>query len=411
MSKYSFLSILLVFLFVAGCGHTRIVATSNTRDYGESVRTRFRYRLICDKKNDPYSPDPFNAQKLESYHLDVFDSEGIPVKLVTQCTLNENSGDWTVAFIPLLYGLFPTAQMRHEHHRATLFSAGRRIASFDVCAHRGDSMAFPIPSPLPVFVFTGDGSTCFSSGRKFVIHNYTMSQGYMEGIDAKAMAYGIAVCLKEAEDSGQIGEQFATEARSAQSLQDAAATRAKIVADNNVRHGGTASAWGSSGGGQPFEIVRCDNERGKDFAYVFTLRRRGGSAATLSDYGVMRSAFRSAIRTHYASSHPEVNARTLVVDFTDYALKGGVVSGRVAVLSIAAESLSYDSARRKGVVRVRIGEGQFEDARRWIRRNLAALAGRSNIVLSGDSVPQGGRFFSEREELRDGLLEVSFRTE
>lgn len=409
MSKFSSLSILLAVLFVAGCHHVRFVAASDTRDYGESVRTRFRYQLICDKKKDPFAADPFNVQKLESYHLDVFDSEGIPVKLVTKCTLSEYSGGWTVIFPSVSFGIVPSAQTLHEHHRATLFSAGRRIASFDVCVYRDESMS--VPTPLPVFVFAGEGSTCFPSGRKFLLHCYGQSFGDMKGIDAKAMAYGIAACLKEAEDSGQIGEQFATMARSAQSLQDAAAMRAKIVADNNVRHGGTASAWASSGAGQPFEIVRCDNEQGKDFAYTFTLRRRGGGAATLSDYGVMRNAFRSAIRTHYASSHPEVNARTLVVDFTDYALKGGVVSGRVAVLSIAAESLSYDSARRKGVVRVRIGVGQFEDARRWIRRNLAALANRNNVVVVGDAIPKSARFYSEHEEMREGVLEVSFRTE
>ena len=87
------------------------------------------------------------------------------------------------------------------------------------------------------------------------------------------------------------------------------------------------------------------------------------------------------------------------------------MSGRVAVLSISPESLKYDSTSRKGIIRVRIGEGQFEDARRWIRRNLGALANRSNVVIVGDVIPQGARFYSEREEMRAGILEVSFRTE
>ena len=131
----------------------------------------------------------------------------------------------------------------------------------------------------------------------------------------------------------------------------------------------------------------------------------------LSDYGIIREGFRSAIRAHYASAHPNVNPRTLVIDFIEYALKGDVVCGRVAVLTISPEQITYDSASRKGVIMVRVGDGQFEDARRWIRRNLAALAARSNIALVGDAVPSGSRFYSENEEMSDGLLKISFKTE
>ena len=109
--------------------------------------------------------------------------------------------------------------------------------------------------------------------------------------------------------------------------------------------------------------------------------------------------------------HPDINPRTLEIDFTDYTLKAGTVSGRVAVLSISPESLSYDSRTRKGIIRVRVRDGQFEDARRWIRRNIGDLARNSNIEVMGDAVPKEGRFFSEREEMRDGVLEVSFTIE
>ncbi len=92
-------------------------------------------------------------------------------------------------------------------------------------------------------------------------------------------------------------------------------------------------------------------------------------------------------------------------------MKEDTVFGRVAVLTILPESITYDSARRRGVISVRIGEGQFNDARRWIRRNLSALASRSNIVADGDTVPQGGLFYSENEEMCDGVLKVLFKTE
>ena len=92
-------------------------------------------------------------------------------------------------------------------------------------------------------------------------------------------------------------------------------------------------------------------------------------------------------------------------------MKAGTVSGRVTVLSISPESISYDSHRREGVIRVRIRDGQFEDARRWIRRNLGELARKSNVEVTGDVVPKEGRFFSGREEMKNGILEVSFTIE
>ncbi len=408
MSKSSYLVFLLFSAFAVGCQHARIVAVSNARDYGESIRTRFRYRLVY-KDAEEYKN---TAQKLQSYYPEVFDDDGIPIALALNERLIERAGDWTIAPMLFTFGILPSAQTEHLHRKGTLVAAGRRIASVEVCAHKGESMACPLPLPFPVLVFSNEGPTCFPSGNRFLTHDYSHNAYllYSESTD-RAMAYGIASRLKEAEETGKIGDRLATWARSAQALSDAVAARTAIVADERARHGVARNVLPSAGASQLFEIVRCDNEQGKDFAYVFVLRRRGGGAVTLSDYGVMRSAFRSAIRSHYATVHPDVNPRALVVDFTEYSLNGGVVSGRVAVLSISPESLKYDSTSRKGIIRVRIGEGQFEDARRWIRRNLGALANRSNVVIVGDVIPQGARFYSEREEMRAGILEVSFRTE
>ena len=405
MSRFLHLMFLCAAVFAAGCCHRRIVAAADARDYGDAIRTKYRYRLVCGEK------DAWAAKRetLQLYQPDVFHDSGIPVTLAIRDTMSDDVGDWTVMFPILSYGILPFMTTTHLHRRCTLTVAGRRVTSFEVCARKGTAGAI---HPLPLLLFSWGDSSCFPSAKLFATHtcDLNMSAPFMD-LDEMALAYGIAARLKEAEDSGRIGEKFATVARSVQSLSDAAATQKKIVADEMARHGVSLPVGKTAGGTPPFEIVRCDNEHGKDFAYLFTLRRYGGGAAMLSDYGVMRSAFRSAIRTHYSSLHPDVNPRTLIIDFTEYALKGGVVNGRVAVLSISPESLSYDAARRRGVIRVRIGESQFEDARRWIRRNLATLANGGNMAAAGDAVPRGARFFSEREEMQGGFLEVSFRTE
>lgn len=416
MTKVLQLAFALLVAFTTGCGHLRIVVASNAKDCGESIRTRFRYSLTCG--DGAGRQNEYTVAGFQMRHPEVFAPDGIPILVKIEDTLKDTCEiNQVTSFLSVMtIGVVPMTMNGHLHRRCTLSVAGRRIGQVDMCAH-GDSAApffFFIPLPFPMLVFAGDGDVCVASGRKFVEHKYGISAiGSISyhGLDDKAMAYGIASRLKEAEDSGVINERFATMMTARQSLSDAANARDRIAEDARARRGAAPQTVGASAAVQPFEIVRCDIERGKDFAYLFALRRSGGGAATLSDYGVMRSAFRSAIRSRYVAAHPDVNPRTLVIDFTDYALKGGVVSGRVAVLTISPESLSYDSARRRGAIRVRIGDGQFEDARRWMRKNLASLAVRGGIVASGDPVPQGGRFYSEDETMRDGVLEISFRTE
>lgn len=409
---------LLVVACAAGCGHTRFVAAANAQDCGERIRTRFRYRLFCSDADRDQSYQWANVTMYEKFQPDVFRSDGIPValkfdeKLINGMLNNDLSmlSNLSGLFMLCTCGVVPSFSTGHSHRKCTMMIAGKRFATVEACIRQGESGAFPIPMPFPVLVFSGEGETCFASGRKFTLHSYDFISGhYMVEVYGMAMAYGIASRLKEAEDAGLIDERFSTLARSSQALSDAASVHANVVADDMARHGRALSV-GNIDGGKLFDVVRCDPEQGKDFAYLFTLRKRGGGPITLSDHGVIRNAFRYEMRERYTSSHPNVNPRALKIAFTEYAVQEGVAVGRVAVLSISAESLSYDPVLRKGVIRVRIGEGQFEDARRWIRRNLVSLAKESNIVV-GESLPKGGRFYSEREEMRDGVLEVAFKTE
>ena len=407
--------VLVAVAVVAGCYHARVVAASDAKDFGETVQTRFRYRLICEDNDDKdvWMTHKFAGmtmcQRLQACQPTVFADDGIPVVLSFADLLNDEAGDWTVALTYFSCGVFPALWLSHLHRRCDVSSAGQHLASVEICVRKGSSGA---PTPLPVLMFSWDDTPCFPSSRVFKLHDYKCCQmSYIyQDVATIAMAYGIAARLKEAEDSGKIDERFASLATSAQSLSDVAITQAKIQADRMTRHGAFALPV-ETGAVQSFEIVRCDNEKQKDFAYEFTLKKRDGGAVSLADYGAMRTAFRSAIRSHYVSLHPKINPRTLVIDFTDYALKEDVVTGRVAVLTISPESITYDAASRRGIISIRIGDGQFDDARRWIRRNLSSLANRNNIAANGDTVPQGALFYSESEEMRDGILNVSFKTE
>lgn len=395
-------------MLLAGCRYGRMTASVNVQDCGEKVSTKYRYRVVSEEK-DMYGN--FQRDRLREYQPDVFSDDGIPIVITNKTISHKKSGTLSRMFSLLTVGVFPFFDTAHSHKRTSVSIESKEISSFDLCVYKDEASSL-IPF-FAQFIHFGNGKSCFSSASKFYSCNYDMDYAqYLQGTELheKATAYGIAVKLKEAEQLGLIDQNLVVKARVGLAMTDILATVQKIIDDDAARRGVQVSA-DENRQGSPFEIIRCEAEQGKDFSYVFALRRKGGGAVTFADYSVVRSVFRSAIRTHYASLHPDINPRTLEIDFTDYTLKAGTVSGRVAVLSISPESLSYDSRTRKGIIRVRVRDGQFEDARRWIRRNIGDIARKSNIEVMGDAVPKEGRFFSEREEMRDGVLEVSFTIE
>lgn len=395
-------------LLLAGCRYGRMTVSVNVQDYGEKVSTKYRYRVVSEEK-DLYGN--FQRDRLQEYQPDVFSDDGIPIVITNKTISHKKSGTLSRMFSLLTVGVFPFFDTAHSHKRTSVSIESKEISSFDVCVYKDEASSI-IPF-FAQFIHFGNAKSCFPSAGKFYSCKYDMDYAqYLQGtgLHEKASAYGIAVKLKEAEQLGLINQNLAAKARVGLAMTDILATVQKIIDDDAARRGVQVST-DKNRQGSPFEIIRCEAEREKNFSYVFALRRKGGGAITFADYSVVRSVFRSAIRAHYASLHPDINPRTLEIDFMEYSLKAGTVAGRVTVLSISPESLSYDSHRREGVIRVRIRDGQFEDARRWIRCNLGELARKSNVEVMGDAVPKVGRFFSEREELKDGVLEVSFTIE
>ena len=408
MARKLYILFVGVMLLLAGCRYGRMTVSANVQDCGEKVSTKYRYRVVSEEK-DMYGN--FQRDRLREYQPDVFSDDGIPIVITNKTTFHKRSGALSTMFSVLTIGVLPFFDTAHSHKRTSVSIESKEISSFDLCVYKDEASSL-IPF-FAKFIHFGNEKSCFSSASKFYSCNYDMDYAqYLQGTELheKATAYGIAVKLKEAEQLGLIDQNLVAKARVGLAMTDILATVQKIIDDDAARRGVQVLA-DENRQGSPFEIIRCEAEQGKDFSYVFALRRKGGGAVTFADYSVVRSVFRSAIRAHYASLHPDINPRTLEIDFMEYSLKAGTVAGRVTVLSISPESLSYDSHRREGVIRVRIRDGQFEDARRWVRRNIGELARKSNIEIAGDAVPDGGRFYSEREEMKDGIFEVSFTIE
>ena len=107
-----------------------------------------------------------------------------------------------------------------------------------------------------------------------------------------------------------------------------------------------------------------------------------------------------------------MNNEALFVDFPEYELDNGKITGHAVVLLITVTSLTYDPNTRTGKLAVKVNANQYEEARKWIRKNVETLARDKNIALTTGEIPPAAKFYLGREELKDGnVLEIEFKTE
>ena len=139
---------------------------------------------------------------------------------------------------------------------------------------------------------------------------------------------------------------------------------------------------------------------------------KGEDNHSLSAFRKIQQEFREAVKTDYAESFPGVKKDSLFVEFSKYKLDGGKIEGRAVVLTISVASLSYDPITRKGKLAVKVNANQYEEARKWIRKNIETLARDKNIALTTGEIPPAAKFYLGREDLKDGnILEIEFMTE
>ena len=88
-----------------------------------------------------------------------------------------------------------------------------------------------------------------------------------------------------------------------------------------------------------------------------------------------------------------------------------MITGRVVVLAIEPESLSYDPVRRRGKISVRFNSGQYEEARTWAKKNIKTLARDKNIALTTGQQPPEATYYSLGEKVEGNVMEIEFKTE
>ena len=163
---------------------------------------------------------------------------------------------------------------------------------------------------------------------------------------------------------------------------------------------------------QTYRLVSCERESGHDFAYRFVLELTDTIGQSIQTLQNVQSEFSSMVKNRYVESHTQADKESIGVEFSEFELKNGRISGRVVVLSFCVASLFYDPNTRTGKLAVKVNANQYEEARKWIRKNIETLARDKNIALTTGEIPPAAKFYLGREELKEGnVLEIEFRTE
>lgn len=148
-----------------------------------------------------------------------------------------------------------------------------------------------------------------------------------------------------------------------------------------------------------------------EFAYSFRVRLNDPSDAGFATINAIKQVLRNEVASDYIATYG-CTAGDVKVDFPEFAMNGSVVEGRAEVMRITVMSLQYDATRQKGLISIKIGANRFEDARKWVRKNIETLARDKNIALTTGQIPPEARFYLGAERVCDGnVLEIEFETE
>jgi len=426
-----------VLFVLAGCCHERTVAIVNVKNVGRKILTRYRYRVVkFHELKDWLSGTGADYEGLKVYQPDVFSDDGIPV-VIKDDYHSHKSKRWRFPdgaaqeFLCLLYEL-PTGftlpcNFREEESSDSYAmeligteGGGYAKASFDLYYAKDEVVSFISPFAWLFYIYGNNAPDRFEGGVKFQHDSWTVfSHG--GAVDYEAKAYGLAVKLKELEDSGRITDanlRLAKEVYARRSLArsqirernriDENARPRQLVGRQQSQERQKAVTINPPTPKPSYRIISLEREKSVDFAYTFSLEM--SEDPSIEAFFAIQTAFARKVLDAYKEEYPSVDVSTLRV-YVLPQLVNGRIEGRAAVLTIAPVSLSYDANTRRGRLSVRFNDGQYEEAREWIRKNIETLARDKNIALVTGQLPPAATYYSLGEKVDGNVMEIEFKTE
>lgn len=385
--------IMFVVLSVLACGCTsnRYSAYATVDDVGANVYTKYRYKTSCAFKGDSSEQLWFDGSFLPKCQPGVFSADGLPIVLRIEYKKLDGSYGWTVLLSMLSCWVIPQL---NEYD--TTFSCSIELTDEEGCNSnfeivRKIESALSIIAPTAFLFFNGDakvdGKRVFSETKQDVSGNMGWCSNAEEEVlrydvqVRQALSYAMASKLKELEDSGKIDAMLAKK------------SARKSVAPAH-------------------DIISLERDAVKDFSYSFMIEMKGTPANVDAAIAAVLDEFAKSLKEEYLDAVRGSKAAALTVAFSGLKRDGVRISGQAFVLTLKPLSLEYDANSRMGKLSVRFNDGQEEEARTWIHKNVATMARDKNIALVTGEIPPAANFFVLRETVKDGnKLEVEFKTE
>lgn len=406
-----YISLLVTFaaIIVGGCLSERRSVVPLVENVGGEVSTKYRYRLSCIYCDEMAEKVAFDNSVLGKQCPRVFSATGLPFVLrINNIGKMTAEGAWTDILAVCTCGLVPFFQ-----HCAIEYNCYVELA---------DDAAIKVPfglismndkasSPLPTayLFYNGaaeiDGRRVFCESAKHLFEensgmnlmfsmdpviDFSSQVGYGYGVKGfeikatalgwQALAYALAVTLKELEDSGKIDAM----------LMKRAAARSLAP---------------------PHSIVRLERNSDSAFSYSFGIEMSSAPSDMKAAAKSILREFSASVKEDYLDAHQSVDATSLIVSFSNLKINGLRLEGRASVLTIKPISLSYDANTRRGKLSVRFNAGQVEAARAWIRKNIETLARDKNIALVTGNPPPEATYYSLGEKIEGDVMEIEFKTE
>ena len=364
---------------------------------------RYRIESIHARQNTnwEYLPSPIQVGKLrqvaQKMYPHMFADDGVPVRLHGNVNLSVNEHAARLVLM-LGMGIIPA------------YISGDGVWNFEIeigessltrATMQGRDRWAKTVAFLPhSWIVPMSESENLTSLRSFEVHektvgDVTVASKKTEELRYEAVAHGLAIKLKELENSGKAAAAIAYHRPDDPSMLEKRLQESMMAKPKP----------------KSYTVVRCRRESAAQFMYSFAVKLHDDGQDALKSFRSVQKEFREEIKSDYLETFPDASATSLYVDFPEYGLADGMIAGRAEVLAITPVKCQYDATTRCGLLGVRFDQRQFEAARAWIRKNIEMLCRDKNIALTTGLLPPAATYYSLDEKVEGDVLEIKFKTE
>ena len=410
-------------LGLSGCitSSWRNAAVVKVANHGANVSTRHRYHLSCVYVGDKSQRLNIKDDFFSKFQPNVFAADGIPVSMRIRM---KNSTSGFSALDVLLhmctFTIFPVVVNTSVIYDCFIEvdDIDNNGVLFEVVDMGDNATSHLVPSPLWWYtdspdvegcpVFSQHGQTMILTWLKCEVYNQNKgvlgkdekSYGTIanvtsfninllsqqnkdfpfDGLMQRAFAYGVAVKLKELEDSGKI---------------DAMLKKKAAEVSTAPKH----------------NIIRLDRDSDKTFTYSFELELAQNPTDFKKVWQAVLLDFAKSLKEDYRDAFPSADVASLEVSFSGFKREGLRLSGHAAVLTLKPISLDYNAHTRSGKLSVRFTAGQESEAKVWIQRNIKRLIRDKNIALTTGAFPPEANYQVIEAKTEGNVMAIEFKAE